>query len=170
MKRVTREVRLRLKRPLGILIKGSPSETAPKIQKLIESLKPSKIIAVGDVVAESLFKLGIKPYVYLVDGKSLRSPLSGIELSFDTRIVVDNPQGTVTEEAEEAIAKAMKEDGITRIEVVGEEDLLGFPAVLLAPNNALVFYGQPKRGIVAVLVNEDKKRAISRIYEAMSSG
>ena len=167
MKRATREIRLRLKRPLGILIEGSRSETPPKVLRLLEKLKPTKVIAVGDVVAESLFEMGVKPDIYLIDGKSLRSPLTGAELGFDERVVVENPQGVVKEEAEEAVAEAMRSSGITRIEVLGEEDLLGFPAILYAPVGALVLYGQPRRGLVAVRVTEEKKKAIQRIYKAM---
>ena len=83
MKRATREIRLRLKRPLGILIEGNRSETPPKILRLLKKLKPTKVVAVGDVVTESLFEMGIKPEIYLIDGKSLRSPLTGAELGFD---------------------------------------------------------------------------------------
>jgi len=41
--------------------------------------------------------------------------------------------------------------------VKGEEDLLVIPTLLLAKNNTAIVYGQPGRGKVIVVVDEDKK-------------
>ena len=43
------------------------------------------------------------------------------------------------------------------LEVQGEEDLLTLFAILAAPLESLVIYGQPGEGIVAVSVTEAKK-------------
>ncbi len=53
--------------------------------------------------------------------------------------------------------------------VDGEEDLLTLVAVLCAPENSLVVYGQPHEGIVVVKVTEKTKRKIRRIVEAMET-
>ena len=49
------------------------------------------------------------------------------------------------------------------IKVSGEEDLAVLPAVLLAPLNSLVLYGQPRKGIVVIKVTEKKKKEIKKV-------
>jgi hypothetical protein len=55
-------------------------------------------------------------------------------------------------------------DGVkSLIFVEGEEDLMGFPAVLLAPEGSVMLYGQPDVGIVWVPVNK-QNIALAREY------
>jgi uncharacterized protein (UPF0218 family) len=49
------------------------------------------------------------------------------------------------------------------IMVEGEEDLLGFPAMLLAPIGSVLLYGQPGVGIVWSPVDSDNK-ALAKSY------
>jgi uncharacterized protein (UPF0218 family) len=49
----------------------------------------------------------------------------------------------------------------------GEEDLLTLVAVLSAPEDTLVVYGQPHIGIVAVKATEETKEKMHRIVDAM---
>jgi uncharacterized protein (UPF0218 family) len=51
--------------------------------------------------------------------------------------------------------------------VDGEEDLMGFPAVLLAPNGSTVLYGQPDVGIVWIPVNDQTKKITRDLLEEM---
>jgi len=51
--------------------------------------------------------------------------------------------------------------------VDGEEDLLTLVVVLSAPEDALVVYGQPHRGIVVVKVTEETREKMWRIVDAM---
>ena len=51
--------------------------------------------------------------------------------------------------------------------VEGEEDLLTLVAVLKAPENSLVVYGQPHEGVVAVKVDKAIKEGIRKIIAAM---
>ncbi len=53
--------------------------------------------------------------------------------------------------------------------VDGEEDLLTLVAVLYAPENALVVYGQPNQGIVVVRVTSKKRAEAERIWGAMKT-
>jgi uncharacterized protein (UPF0218 family) len=53
--------------------------------------------------------------------------------------------------------------------VEGEEDLLTLIAVLYAPKNALVLYGQPHEGLVAVRITSEKKAQAERILKEMKS-
>ncbi|MHA1902934.1 MAG: DUF359 domain-containing protein, partial [Candidatus Thorarchaeota archaeon] len=77
--------------------------------------------------------------------------------------VIFNPAATIYPEAWSAIDTAIN-DGVKSLVIVeGEEDLMGFPAVLLAPVGSVMLYGQPDVGIVWVPVtneNQDLARAL----------
>ena len=51
--------------------------------------------------------------------------------------------------------------------VEGEEDLMGFPAVLLAPDDSVMIYGQPDVGIVWVPVSKSNKKLARDLLEKM---
>ena len=51
--------------------------------------------------------------------------------------------------------------------VDGEEDLFTLIAVLQAPENTLVIYGQPFTGVVVVPVNAQTKKKAQLIVDAM---
>jgi uncharacterized protein (UPF0218 family) len=53
------------------------------------------------------------------------------------------------------------------INVEGEEDLMGFPAVLLAPDDSAVLYGQPEVGIVWIPINEENRKIAKDLLEEM---
>lgn len=55
------------------------------------------------------------------------------------------------------------------IVIKGEEDLLALPAILLAPLDSLVLYGQMDLGIVAVKVTEKRKKEVMRILTKFNS-
>ena len=84
-------------------------------------------------------------------------------------VYVDNPQGTITLEAILAIKKALEENEHTHIVVKGEEDLLTLIAVLYAPENAFVVYGQPYCGIVVVKVTLERKARAQEFLNAMKA-
>lgn len=80
---------------------------------------------------------------------------------------VENPAGTLTQEAVDVVRKALKSKGSTYIRVRGEEDLLTLAAVAYAPHNALVIYGQPDEGVVAVKVNQQMKSQVKKLIDEM---
>jgi GTP-dependent dephospho-CoA kinase len=82
---------------------------------------------------------------------------------------VKNPQGTISEEALEAVQKALESDKHVHIIVDGEEDLLTLIAVLCAPEKSLVVYGQPHEGIVVVKVTAKKKAETMEFLKAMKT-
>jgi len=55
------------------------------------------------------------------------------------------------------------------IRIFGEEDLMGFPATLIAPEGTLIIYGQPppKSGLVYFFVNDDIKERVISLLERM---
>ncbi len=91
------------------------------------------------------------------------------EENVEKTVFVDNPQGTITQEAILAIKNAIEEKVHTHIVVKGEEDLLTLVAVLLAPEKAFVVYGQPHCGIVLVRVTLERKARAQEFLNAMKA-
>jgi len=168
VRRLTTLQRRELKFPLGLLIEGSFDETIKKLKKLIEKEKPSMIISVGDAVSESLIKKDVFPNVFIIDNKVMRKPITSFSAEVEETVYVNNPPGTLTEEALREIRRVLKEKK-QRVKIIvdGEEDLLTLPAVLYAPENSLVVYGQPQRGIVAVKVTKQEKERVCQVIEGM---
>jgi uncharacterized protein (UPF0218 family) len=166
---LTPELRVKLKEPFGSLIQGTPQETMAKIKELIEKEKPPRIISVGDVVSSNLHKQGIHPQLTIIDYISLRDQKMQLEAVVEKTVCVKNPQGTITQQAISAIKEALEGNEHTHIVVEGEEDLLALMAVLYAPENAFVVYGQPYSGIVVVRVTEQKKAQVQEFLNAMKA-
>jgi len=97
----------------------------------------------------------------------MRKNIHPIPLIADKTIHIKNPPGTITREALEAIQEAIKSKCSVKIIVEGEEDLLTLIAVLYAPENSLVVYGQPHEGIVMVKATQEKKEEVAEILKAM---
>ena len=167
IRRLTPELREKLKAPLGLLIQGSFDETMKTLKELIEKEKPSKIISVGDAVSDSMTRHGFSPQVLIVDNKVMRKVIQPIALDADQTLHVKNPPGTLSEEAWTIIKEALRGKRRTKVLVDGEEDLLTLVAVLCAPENSLVVYGQPREGIVVVKVTEKTRETMRRIVDAM---
>lgn len=164
---LTPELRTKLKQPLGILIRGSFADTMKVLRKVIQDEKPSALISVGDTVSRNLAKTGFTPQLSIVDNKCMRKSVEPAKLAADQTVYVKNPQGTITNEAKEAIANALRGTQSVKMVVEGEEDLLTLPAILHASNNALVVYGQPYEGIVVVIVTDEKRAEINAILKSM---
>jgi len=138
-----------------------------RLKQLIKEEKPSVIISVGDVVSQNMTKSGIPLQVAIVDDKVMREKIPPIQVKAELALKVRNPPGTLMPKAWAIIQKALKRKEPTRILVDGEEDLLTLIAVLQAPNNTLVVYGQPNEGVVAVKVTEQARKKVRRVVEAM---
>ncbi|TES84057.1 MAG: DUF359 domain-containing protein [Hadesarchaea archaeon] len=151
-----------LKRPLGQLF----SSVTTAIERL-QQLRPTRLIAVGDIVTAELLEAGLKLDVAVVDFVVMRSPVDKkirrtIDL-FDAKIVrVKNPAGTITQELRAVLDEAKPP---LKIIVDGEEDLATLPAVLSAPLGSVVVYGQPYEGVVIVEVTESKRREFEALLE-----
>ncbi len=158
-----------LKNPLGHLIKGTPDQTMGILKQLIQEQRPPKIIAVGDMVSNSLIEYSVPVNVIVVDNKIVREEIKPIRTTAETILKVKNPAGTLSPEAWDAIEKALKSKGLAKILVDGEEDLFTLVAVALAPENAFVIYGQPGKGLVAVPVNKEARRKTQIIIDAMQA-
>jgi uncharacterized protein (UPF0218 family) len=132
------------------------------------------VLAVGDVVSITLHELGIQPRLFVCDYKTQRGGVEGhLEEVLgnwgDRELRVQNPAGMVTAESWDAVTDALAQPvGVTtRIVVDGEEDLLGLPCFLEAPDGAIVLYGMPKRGVVVCFVEPGLRTKVARIVREM---
>jgi len=167
IRHLTPQLRKKLKKPLGTLFQGALEETMKILETLIEKEKPAKVVTVGDKVSQDLTDHHILPDVLIVDNKIMRKKISPISATADRVVNVKNPAGTITEEAWLAIEKAMEDSRRTKIVVDGEEDLLTLVAILTAPENSLVLYGQPRKRVVVVKATVEIKQKVQKIVEAM---
>lgn len=166
---ITPELRRKLKEPMGTLIRGSFIETMKRFKDIVEKEKPSSIISVGDTVSKNLAKNHMLPQLSIVDNRVMRRSIQPIPLAAKKTIYVKNPPGTITEEALKAIQEALKSNSRVKIVVDGEEDLLTLIAVLYAPENSFVVYGQPYEGVVVVKATRNKKAEVAEILKAMEN-
>ncbi len=160
-------MRKELKEPQGLLIEGPFEETMMRLKELIKKEKPIKIVSVGDIVSYNMVENGISLDVLIVDNKVMRKPIQPITVDTDQTLYADNPPGTITDEAWTAIRRALEHKGRTKVVIDGEEDLLTVVAVLSAPEDSLVVYGQPHVGIVVVKVTEETRENMQHIVDAM---
>jgi GTP-dependent dephospho-CoA kinase len=161
------EIILKLKDPFGTLIRGSYAETIRKLKDIIKKETPVKIISVGDKVSRNLHINSIIPQVSITDDLSMRRRLKPEVFPNKNMIKIKNPQGTITEEAIQAIKHAINEENPIHLFVDGEEDLLALVAILYAPDNSFVIYGQPRKGMVLVRINQQKKAEAEKVWEKM---
>ncbi|NHJ31628.1 MAG: DUF359 domain-containing protein [Asgard group archaeon] len=168
------EMRSELKKPLGELITKEPTL---KLIKIIQKENPPIIIFVGDFCVEDALKHGLTPDISIMDGLNLREPYHEISIHNAKVINSNNPPAKITVESWMKIAQAIKqqiqstEKKIPKEPIVllinGEEDLLVFPAVLEAPENSFVVYGQPHEGIVLIKVTMNAKFKFKKLIERM---
>lgn len=165
--RLPEELRPALQRPLGRLLKGD--DAYGRLLEEASRLRPPRIVAVGDVVAEDSLRHGLRLDVAIVDLKTKRrSRPIDIGRHFDHSTSVRNPPGHVTAEAIDAIREALARGAPTLIVVEGEEDLLTIPSVIYAPDGSMVIYGQPDEGVVVVDVNEGSRGFFRGLLESFT--
>ena len=111
------------------------------------------------------------PQIAVVDFKTKRideprwhTKLKGVG---DWVVVIDNPAGVIKKEVWPVISEAFKSRERVRLEVRGEEDLLALVCIALAPEGAVVAYGQPDEGAVVVRVDRASKGRVHEILRRM---
>ena len=148
--RLPQELRTKLAAPLGTVF---PSEEArgQEFERLVRSAPMT--ITVGDRVTDTLGSMGRTPDVQVVDGVERRVKRAAPTVPYARLLRVKNPAGTLTVEAIAGMKKAFLGKKPVRVQVEGEEDLMAMLAIAMAPVSAIVFYGQPGVGVVAVKAN-----------------
>ncbi len=147
--RLKKEQRIRLKDTLGEVVQG---------ELPLKYLDKKPIIAVGDVVTDTLLEQGLKPDVAVIDGKTRRGPFEYDNLvEFPTELDIKNPPEIIVRKAWCAFQSAIEKDEPVLIRVEGEEDLLSLVAIVLCPLDGIVIYGVPSEGMVINEVSKDLK-------------
>lgn len=137
------------------------------------------VLAVGDVVSLTLKLLHVTPRVFVCDYQTQRGLGGGVkgqaanesalyeaELGSwgDVAFTVRNPAGSITRQAWDAVRIALEHpEGPVRVHVDGEEDLLGIPCFLEAPDGSVVLYGMPNQGVVVVQVDAAFKARVAAL-------
>jgi len=154
------ELRTRLAAPLGTVYSAEEVK-GPDFERLVRSAPMT--ITVGDRVTDTLGAMGRTPDVQVVDGVERRVVRAVPSVPYARLIRVKNPAGMLTEDAIAGMKKAILGKKPVRVQVEGEEDLVAILAIAMAPLSAVVFYGQPGIGVVAVKANamaKSRNRAI----------
>ena len=161
-------LRPELRKNLGTVIKGSEDDkdkVAVEVRKLLEKEKYTLSIAVGDIVSSTLEGAGFTFDMKVIDFKTQREFLPSF--SGNERFDAENMAGTINEASakllEKEIEKIIKNKMETVIKINGEEDLLVLPVILLAPLDAIVFYGQRDVGVVMIKVTEKMKKQVAEL-------
>ena len=136
------------------------------------AVKDRVVVSVGDVVTQMFLDAGVLPQVMLVDGVTQRGSkvehaLARLPPTGVRRVMVENPAATLTSELLDALERGLRAPEATLIEVVGEEDLAALPAMILAPDGAAVCYGQPRRGVVVVVITPEVRTRAREILTKM---
>ena len=162
-------LREKLRKPLSKVFKSTD-----QLLNYINIMEWTMVIAVGDIIVNSLLKSGIDPDVKIIDFRSRRKEFSpakgGIQfpINFQFKRYKNDP-GTINlktaEIIKEKIKRALYKKQKSWIIINGEEDLLALPAILSAPLNSLVLYGHWQLGIIAVVVDERIKNKTRNIIK-----
>ncbi len=136
-----------------------------ELHKLIGDAHP--LIAVGDVISESLVAAGHPAGVSIIDFKTRRHPTQTLLPLHIKRY--KNKHGTIAHRSvvayQDAITRYLSDNIPQTVVIDGEEDLLALPAILLAPLGAVVVYGQYDLGIVVNKVSESLKERVYTLVQ-----
>lgn len=170
-----RKLRPYLRKPLGRVYKGDFDHKQDVVKQIIQTIrkrKPPMVYAIGDIITASLRKEDFIPPVSIIDLRSRREALLddfSSSVSDSRRMLCPNPPGTITTLLCSCIKTSkdryMKQSIPALIKVKGEEDLTALPAILLAPLDSIVLYGQLDIGVVSVFVTESIKK---KVYDILN--
>jgi phosphopantetheine adenylyltransferase/uncharacterized protein (UPF0218 family) len=178
-----RHLRPFLRKPIGQVVYGMEDrlkETATKTLQLINRSKRTMVISVGDVVTTSLLKVGFESDVKIIDFRARRKKIEESELPINLKTdslylsdrtrkvnLAENQKGRIVSNTVSVLKRVLKKFFKTKqkqsIIIKGEEDLVALPAILLAPLESIVLYGQMDLGVVLVEVTERKKKEVKEI-------
>ncbi|MHA3963961.1 MAG: DUF359 domain-containing protein [Candidatus Thorarchaeota archaeon SMTZ1-45] len=155
-----------LKAPKGEVFAAVDGEPEKRVVSKLKDDSPECVIAVGDVTVGTILAERYTPHVMIVDGITKRGPFEE-RFTGDIIYTIYNPPAVIYPEAWSVIDTAIHDEANSLVLVEGEEDLMGFPAVLLASDKSVVLYGQPNVGIVWIPVNPENKQVARALLEQM---
>ncbi len=135
-------------------------ETKENFLEFVNEVKPKVVTCVGDVVSDLLNGLWKNA---VIDNKTLRKPYRRKEaIEADIKLRALNPAGRVTKSAWEAMKKCFCFSCSCVLEIKGEEDLLGLPALYFSPKNSLVVFGLRNEGIGCFYTEEIHREFVKK--------
>ncbi len=159
-----------LKKPRSTIFEGDNLTVTKDTISYIHEQHLDNLVCVGDEVSHDFFENGYKPKNIIIDGKVERKKtryFNGMIRKYKDRFSLSNPSGIISKESWSILKNALEKYSVVIVD--GEEDLLVFPAVLLAKNNTAIVYGQPGRGKVIVRVNDDKKEEVRKLLSEFNT-
>ena len=157
-------LRDQLKIPLGVLLPIG-QDNKINIQKYLSD--NSYIITVGDRTTEKMIDFDLIPSLQIIDGFEKRIKRDIIKLGNAFELKIDNPAAEITLESIEIIKKAFTMNSPIRLTVNGEEDLLVLPVCIHAPENSVILYGQPHKGLVLVQITTEIRNKAQALLDLM---
>jgi uncharacterized protein (UPF0218 family) len=157
-------LRDQLKIPLGILLPIG-QDNKRNIQKYLSD--NSYIITVGDRTTEKLIDFDLIPSLQIIDGLEKRIKRDIIKLGDAFELKIDNPAAEITLQSIEIIKKAFTMNSPIRLTVNGEEDLLVLPVCIHAPENSVILYGQPNKGLVLIQITAEIRNKAQALLNLM---
>lgn len=153
--------------PLGTILTGD------EIGSSIEKNRSNVIITVGDQTAKTMLTAGIIPNLTIVDFRVERKPFPDNDEKFSElnlfKIDMHSGPGFIASQAVETIQKWAHHPAEKMIlAITGEEDLLTLPAVAYGPVGAVLYYGQPGKGMVEVTMRPDKQQEAIALLDRFS--
>ena len=153
-----------MKIPLGILLPIG-QDNKENIQKYLSD--NSYIITVGDRTTEKMIEFDLIPSLQIIDGLEKREKRNFPKLGNAFELTIDNPAAEITLQSIEIIKKAFTMNSPVRLTVNGEEDLLVLPVCIHAPENSVVLYGQPNKGLVFVQITTEIRNKAQTLLNLM---
>ena len=167
-----KQFRSELRKPLGLVIEGTENnlaEAASKAHSYIRSRDYQLIITIGDVVTKTLIETSLIPDIAVIDFKTQRhTDIQHGHIHSKSTSILNKP-GTINKKVVNRLLSVINQCLLTPLKsthtivIKGEEDLTALIAVILAPLNSIVMYGQVGKGIIVIEVNEDVKKKVSTI-------
>jgi uncharacterized protein (UPF0218 family) len=137
---------------------------------LSDTIADTPFICVGDQVSLTTKEAGLTPKVIVCDYRTRRGNPTAAYIAAlggwgQVEIKVQNAAGELRRAAWDAVVKAVNHPGPypVRVTVDGEEDLLGIPCFLEAPDGWKVLYGMPGQGVCVVTLDAIFKRQVRQI-------
>ena len=157
-------LRDQLKIPLGVLLRIG-QDNKRNIQKYLSD--DSFIITVGDRTTEKMIDFDLTPSLQIIDGFEKRIKRDIVKLGDAFELQIDNPAAEITLQSIEIIKKAFTMNPPIRLTVNGEEDLLVLPVCIHAPENSVILYGQPNKGLVLVQITAEIRNKAQALLDLM---
>ena len=143
---LSNKVKKYLRFKYGISIFEKPPKSIKLLKQVYDLFQCKYLITIGDYVTTNVVKFWKIPEISIIDFKQLRKNYEFEYLhNFNYVIQVFNEASTLNFECFEILKQCFqfieKFNVKVVIIVIGEEDLLAIPAILLSPEKTLIVYG-----------------------------